>query len=87
MASVIRAIVAGPSFRGLLCSSSWQPGRPWGLVGAGGLEDLSSLRAQGVTEVFFDLNLSPLVGFADADPAAALDYAERVLDDLAPRGG
>jgi hypothetical protein len=39
------------------------------------LADLAALRAQGVTEVFFDLNLSPRVG-----PA----YAERVLDAFAP---
>jgi probable F420-dependent oxidoreductase len=39
------------------------------------LADLTALRAQGVTEVFFDLNLSPRVG-----PA----YAERVLDAFAP---
>ena len=39
------------------------------------LTDLKALRAQGVTEVFLDLNLSPRVG-----PA----YAERVLDAFAP---
>jgi probable F420-dependent oxidoreductase len=39
------------------------------------LADLAALRAQGVTEVFFDLNLSPRVGLA---------YAERVLDAFAP---
>jgi hypothetical protein len=39
------------------------------------LEDLAVLRAQGVTEVFLDLNLSPRV---DAE------YADRVLDAFAP---
>jgi probable F420-dependent oxidoreductase len=49
------------------------------------LDDLVTLRAQGVTEVFFDLNLSPRVGFPDVDRDAALDYAERVLVAFAPR--
>ncbi len=48
------------------------------------LDDLVALRAQGVTEVFFDLNLSPRVGAPDADRDAALDYAERVLVAFAP---
>ena len=39
------------------------------------LDDLAALRAQGVTEVFLDLNLSPRVG---------VEYAERVLDAFAP---
>ena len=39
------------------------------------LDDLAALRAQGVTEAFFDLNLSPHVD---------VDYAERVLDAFAP---
>ena len=39
------------------------------------LDDLTALRAQGVTEVFLDLNLSP---------RADLAYAERVLDAFAP---
>ncbi len=50
------------------------------------LDDLASLRAQGVTEVFFDLNLSPRVGFPDIDASAAVDYAERVLHAFAPVG-
>ncbi len=50
------------------------------------LDDLASLRAQGVTEVFFDLNLSPRVGFPDIDAGAAVDYAERVLHAFAPVG-
>jgi len=34
--------------------------------------------------VFFDLNLSPRVNDPDVDTAAALEYAERVLDAFAP---
>lgn len=48
------------------------------------LEDLVALRGQGVTEVFFDLNLSPRVGSPDVDADEALDYADRVLDAFAP---
>jgi probable F420-dependent oxidoreductase len=47
------------------------------------LEDLRALRAHGVTEVFFDLNLSPRVGSPDVDAGEALGYAERVLDTFA----
>jgi probable F420-dependent oxidoreductase len=46
--------------------------------------DLADLRAHGATEVFLDLNLSPRVGSPDADPAAAVTYAEQVLDVFAP---
>jgi probable F420-dependent oxidoreductase len=48
------------------------------------LDDLAALHAQGVTEVFFDLNFSPRAGFPGVDAAAALAYAERVLDTFAP---
>lgn len=48
------------------------------------LDDLVGLRAQGVTEVFFDLNFSPLVGSPDVDAGEALAYAEHVLDAFAP---
>ncbi len=48
------------------------------------LDDLAALQAHGVTEVFLDLNLSPRVGSPDADSAAALAYAERVLEAFAP---
>ena len=48
------------------------------------LDDLAALRAQGVTEVFLDLNFSPRVNFPDVDAGAALEYAERVLDAFAP---
>ena len=40
------------------------------------LDDLAALRAQGVTEVFLDLNLSPRI--------PDVEYAERVLDAFAP---
>jgi alkanesulfonate monooxygenase SsuD/methylene tetrahydromethanopterin reductase-like flavin-dependent oxidoreductase (luciferase family) len=48
------------------------------------LRDLAALRAQGVTEVFLDLNLSPRVVSRDVDARAALAYAERVLDAFGP---
>jgi hypothetical protein len=51
------------------------------------LDDLEALRAEGVTEVFFDLNLSPRIGSPDVDAGAALAYAERVLDAFAPANG
>ena len=46
------------------------------------LDDLADLRAQGVTEVFFDLNFSRRAGSPDG--GRALEYAERVLDAFAP---
>jgi probable F420-dependent oxidoreductase len=46
--------------------------------------DLDDLRAQGVTEVFLDLNWDPEVGSPDADPAAAVRRAEETLEALAP---
>jgi probable F420-dependent oxidoreductase len=49
------------------------------------LDDLAALRARGVTEVFFDLNLSHRAGLLD-DVGAALAYADRVLDAFAPAG-
>ena len=51
------------------------------------LDDLAALHATGVTEVFLDLNFSPLVGSPDVDSGAALAYAERVLDAFAPANG
>jgi len=47
-------------------------------------EDFARLDGQGVTEVFCDLNWDPLVGAPDADPAAAADRADAILDALAP---
>jgi probable F420-dependent oxidoreductase len=49
------------------------------------LDDLAALRADGVTEVFLDCNLSPRVGSPRVDAAAALEHAERVLDAFATR--
>jgi probable F420-dependent oxidoreductase len=46
--------------------------------------DLDTLAAQGVTEVFVDLNFDPEIGAPDADPAEALRRAEEALDALAP---
>ena len=51
------------------------------------LDDLEALAAQGVTEVFLDLNLSPRVVSATVDTGQALAYAERVLDTFAPSNG
>ena len=48
------------------------------------LDDLVALRAQGVTEVFFDVNLSPRAGYPDVDGGAAAAYAEAVLETFAP---
>ena len=48
------------------------------------LDDIRALGAQGVTEVFLDLNLSPRVGFPDVDAGEAVEHAERVLEAFAP---
>ena len=47
-------------------------------------EDAGWLGEQGVTELFYDLNWDPLIGGPDADPAAAADRAEEILEGLAP---
>ncbi len=47
-------------------------------------EDLTWLAGQGVTEVFCDLNWDPRVGAPEADPRAASDRAEEILEALAP---
>ncbi|HEU0102325.1 MAG TPA: TIGR03619 family F420-dependent LLM class oxidoreductase [Mycobacteriales bacterium] len=47
-------------------------------------DDLAGLRAQGVTEVFLDLNFSPRVGSPHVDAGEATSYAEHVLDAFAP---
>ncbi|TRW46144.1 LLM class F420-dependent oxidoreductase [Georgenia yuyongxinii] len=46
--------------------------------------DLPGLAAQGMTEVFLDLNFDPTIGHPDADPAAAMRRAHEVLEALAP---
>lgn len=48
------------------------------------LDDIRALGAQGVTEVFLDLNLSPRVGFPGVNVGEAVAHAERVLDAFAP---
>ena len=48
------------------------------------LDDLVRLRAQGVTEVFFDLNFSSRLHSPDVDARVAVEEAERVLDAFAP---
>jgi probable F420-dependent oxidoreductase len=48
--------------------------------------DLDDLRAQGVTEVFLDLNWDPEIGSPDADRVAAVRRAEETLEALAPGG-
>ena len=60
------------------------PRRPLSGTRAQVLDDLAGLRAQGVTEVFLDLNFSARVGSPDVDADEALRYAERVLDAFAP---
>jgi probable F420-dependent oxidoreductase len=46
--------------------------------------DLDELRAQGVTEVFLDLNWDPEIGSPDADHDTAVRRAEHALEALAP---
>ena len=46
--------------------------------------DLTDLQAQGVDEVFVDMNFDPAIGVLDADPAASLARAHEVLESLAP---
>lgn len=48
--------------------------------------DLDDLAAQGVTEVFLDLNWDPEIGSPDADHDAAVRRAEQTLETLAPGG-
>ena len=46
--------------------------------------DLENLAAQGVTEVFVDLNFDPEIGAPGTDPAEALGRAEEALEARAP---
>jgi probable F420-dependent oxidoreductase len=50
-------------------------------------EDTAWLAAQGVTEIFYDLNWDPQVGSPAADPGAATARASELLDALAPAAG
>jgi probable F420-dependent oxidoreductase len=45
--------------------------------------DVDRYAETGMTELFLDLNLDPRVGSVDADPAASLDQALRVMEHLA----
>ncbi|PPK62207.1 TIGR03619 family F420-dependent LLM class oxidoreductase [Actinokineospora auranticolor] len=47
-------------------------------------DDFGALAAQGVTEVFIDLNFDAEIGTPDADPAASMDRAEAALEAFAP---
>ena len=47
-------------------------------------DDLELLAAQGMSEVFVDLNFDPEIGAPDTDPAEALRRAEETLEALAP---
>jgi probable F420-dependent oxidoreductase len=71
------AEVAGPGGGRLLLSGSPAQIR----------EDTAWLAAQGVTEIFYDLNWDPEVGSPKVDPAAATARASELLDALAPAGG
>ncbi|GIH93633.1 LLM class F420-dependent oxidoreductase [Planobispora siamensis] len=46
--------------------------------------DLAGLAAQGVTDLFHDLNFDPEIGSPDADPAESMRRAEAALEALAP---
>lgn len=46
--------------------------------------DSKALERQGVTELYYDLNWHPRIGSPDADPAAATELAEQILQALAP---
>ena len=46
--------------------------------------DVAELAAQGVTEVFYDLNWDPAIGNPAADPDAATERAALLLEALAP---
>lgn len=48
--------------------------------------DFAALAAQGVTELFVDLNFDPEVTGPDADPRASLDRALEALEAFAPGG-
>jgi alkanesulfonate monooxygenase SsuD/methylene tetrahydromethanopterin reductase-like flavin-dependent oxidoreductase (luciferase family) len=47
--------------------------------------DLEPIAAQGITELFVDLNFDPRIGSPDADAAESRRRADEVLEALAPR--
>ncbi|MDQ3404895.1 MAG: LLM class F420-dependent oxidoreductase, partial [Actinomycetota bacterium] len=49
--------------------------------------DFADIAAQGVTELFVDLNFDPQIGSPDADPAESLRRAEDALVAFAPDRG
>jgi probable F420-dependent oxidoreductase len=79
---------SGPSHTGPGHRSAFGAGHPDRRPLTGSFEqikaDLGELAAQGLTELFVDLNWNPQVGSPDADPAAALALAEATLEALAP---
>ncbi|MPZ25095.1 MAG: TIGR03619 family F420-dependent LLM class oxidoreductase [Micromonosporaceae bacterium] len=48
--------------------------------------DIAELTAQGITELFLDLNFDPQVGSPDADPAESIRRADEALAAFAPSG-
>jgi probable F420-dependent oxidoreductase len=46
--------------------------------------DIEAIAAQGMTELFIDLNFDPEIGSIEADPAASMRRAEEVLREFAP---
>jgi probable F420-dependent oxidoreductase len=47
-------------------------------------QDIAGLEADGVTEIFHDLNFDPEIGSPDADAAESMRRAEETLEALAP---
>jgi probable F420-dependent oxidoreductase len=72
--------------RGLVSLTDEQGGDRNPLVGSAAQirSDFADLEAQGVDEVFIDLNFDPTIGAPDADAAASLERAHDVLESLAP---
>jgi probable F420-dependent oxidoreductase len=72
--------------RGLVSLTDEQSGDRTPLTGSPAQirSDFADLEAQGVDEVFIDLNFDPTIGAPDADPAASLERAHQALESLAP---
>jgi probable F420-dependent oxidoreductase len=72
--------------RGLVQLTSEQGSGRKPLTGSAGQirDDFASLEAQGVDEVFIDLNFNPEIGNPSADPAASLASAHDALEAFAP---
>lgn len=49
--------------------------------------DFDAIAAQGITELFVDLNFDPEIGSPDADPAASRRRADEALEAFAPGSG